>query len=81
MLLSMAVQQLCYMFGSDLVQSGLFCRPANIITVLSIGSNPVMSCINCGKCLPHTPFKHFTDTSSQAVLMLMPFKMLDERRH
>jgi hypothetical protein len=48
-------------------------------TVLSTGSNPVKLCINCGRRLPHTLFKHFFDTSSQAVLMLlMLFKMLDE---
>jgi hypothetical protein len=45
------------------------------------GSYPMKLCINCGRRLCHTPFRHFTDTTSQAVLMLLiPFKMSDEHQ-
>jgi hypothetical protein len=48
-------------------------------TVSFTGSNPVKSCINPGRSLHHTPFKQLTDTSSQAVLLLlMPVKMSNE---
>jgi hypothetical protein len=50
-------------------------------TGFTTGSNPVKSCINCMRCLCHTPFRHFSDTTSQAVLILLIlFKMLDEHR-
>jgi hypothetical protein len=48
-------------------------------TVFSTGSNPVKSCINSGRSVHHAPFRQFTDTSSQAAMMLlMPFSMSNE---
>ena len=49
-------------------------------TVFSTGSNPVKLCINPGGSVHHIPFKHFTNTSSQAALLSLPLKILNEHQ-
>lgn len=49
-------------------------------TLFSTGSNPVKLCINSGRSLHHIPFKHFTDSSSQAVLLSLPLKISNEHQ-
>jgi len=50
-------------------------------TVYSTGSNPVKLCINSGRSVHHIPFRHFTDTSSQAALLSLPLKMSNEHQY
>ena len=46
--------------------------------IFSTNLNPVKLCLNSGRHLCHTPFKQFTDTSTQPALTLfMPFKLLN----
>jgi hypothetical protein len=48
-------------------------------TVFSTGPNVVYLCINYGRCLHQSPFQHISDTSSKTVLVLILFKMSDDR--
>jgi hypothetical protein len=49
-------------------------------TVFSTGSNPLKLCVNSGRSVHHIPFQHFTDTTSQAALLLLPLKMSNEHQ-
>ena len=70
-LLSMAIQQLSYIFSCNFIQSCLLWRPAEVFNSVVHYSELVKSCIKCGRNLCHTPFKHFHDSFSQAALKLL----------
>ena len=77
----MVIQQLYYIFGSNLIQCGLLCWPANVINSILHWLTYCEFVHKLWEMFHHTTFKHFTDASLQAVLMmLLLFKMSDEHQ-
>ena len=67
----MAIQQICYNRSCNLIQYRPLCQSANVFNNDLQWLIPVKMCINFGISLHNTPFKKFTDTSSQAALMFL----------
>lgn len=65
----------------NLIQSCLLHQPTNFFNNILHTLKSCKVCLNSGRHLCHIPFRQFTDTSSQAaVMLLLPFKMMNEHQ-